>query len=86
MRDFSMGHSKRPPLWDSIDRPSPALACYDPIIVGNPLTEVQSLFGIEDSIVFTNYRRDDFFYRLYNLGGALLATLRISNPETDYRF
>ena len=85
-----MGHSKRPPLWDSIDRPSPALACYDPIIVGNPLievqSEVQSLFGIEDSIVFTNYRRDDFFCRFYNLGGALLAALRISNTETDYRF
>jgi hypothetical protein len=86
-----MGRSERPPLWDSIDRtalspPSPVLSGYDPAIGGNLLIEVQSLFGVEDSTVFTNYRRDDFFCRFYNLGDALLAALRISNPETDYGF
>jgi hypothetical protein len=59
---------------------------YDPAVGGNPLIEVQSLFGIEDSTVLTNYRRDDFFYSFYNLGGALLAALRISNTETEYGF
>jgi hypothetical protein len=53
---------------------------------GNPLIEVPSLFGVEDSTVFTNYRRDDFFYRFYNLGGALPAVLRISNTETDHGY
>ena len=78
-----MGRSERPAALGfnrtALSPPSPVLSCYDPAMGGNPLIEVPSLFGVEDSTVFTNYRRDDFFYRFYNLGGALPAVLRISN-------
>lgn len=59
---------------------------YDPIAAGNPLIAFNLLFGIEDSTDFTNYRRDDFFVTFYNNLGAPLASIRISNTDTDYGF
>jgi len=59
---------------------------YDPAVGGNPLLEFQTLFGIEDSTEFTNFRRDDFFFSFYNMEGDLLAAIRISNADADYGF
>ena len=59
---------------------------YDPVGSGNPLIAFNLLFGIEDSTDFTNYRRDDFFVTFYNNLGAPLASIRISNTDTDYGF
>lgn len=59
---------------------------YDPAVGGNPLLEFQFLIGIEDSTSFTNFRRDDFFISFYNIGGALLAAIRISNRDAQFGF
>lgn len=61
------------------------LVAYDPT-GKNPLVQFDLLFGIEDSTTFTNYRRDDFFISFYNNGGAPLASIRISNQDTEYGF
>ena len=59
---------------------------YDPAEQGNPLISFALLFGIEDSTAETNFRRDDFFVTFYNEPGAPLASIRISNTDTDYGF
>ena len=59
---------------------------YDPVANGNPLVSFALLFGIEDSTDFTNYRRDNFFVTFYNNLGAPLASIRISNTDTEYGF
>tara|TARA_B100001093_G_scaffold417767_1_gene408818 strand:- start:915 stop:1907 length:993 start_codon:yes stop_codon:yes gene_type:complete len=59
---------------------------YDPATGSSPITAFALLFGIEDSTEFTNYRRDDFFVTFYNSNGAALASIRISNTDTDYGF
>jgi hypothetical protein len=74
------------------NRPNGALTAvfrpinYDPAVGGNPLLEFQMLFGIEDSTRLTNFRRDDFFLSFYNMDGALLAAIRISNRDSDFGF
>ncbi len=59
---------------------------YDPVEQGNPLVAFALLFGIEDSTAVTNFRRDDFFVTFYNGPGAPLASIRISNTDTNYGF
>lgn len=57
---------------------------YDPAVSGRSLIRFQSLFGIEDSTSLTSFRRDDFFYTFYNIDGDLLASLRLSNKNSEY--
>ncbi len=59
---------------------------YDPGTGSSAVVAFALLFGIEDSTEFTNYRRDDFFVSFYNNNGAPLASIRISNTDTDYGF
>ena len=59
---------------------------YDPAAQGNPRVSFALLFGVEDSTAETNFRRDDFFVTFYNGAGAPLASIRISNTDTDYGF
>ncbi|MEO1836527.1 MAG: hypothetical protein ABGZ49_13650 [Akkermansiaceae bacterium] len=74
------------------NRPNGALTAvlrpinYDPAVGGNPLLEFHMLFGIEDSTELTQFRRDDFFLSFYNMNGALLAAIRISNQDSDFGF
>ena len=59
---------------------------YNPATESSAVTAFALLFGIEDSTEFTNYRRDDFFVSFYNTNGSALASVRISNTDTDYGF
>lgn len=56
---------------------------YDPND-GSPLIEIETLFGVEDSTSFTNFRRDYFFFSIYNINGDFLGGLRLSNTENDF--
>lgn len=49
---------------------------YDHLATGNPIVEIDTLIGIEDS---TNGRRDDFYLSIYNSSGNRLASIRFDN-------
>lgn len=59
---------------------------FDPVETGNPILEIDTLVGIEDS---TNGRRDDFFLTCYDSSGNRLASIRFDNEDpaaTDTQF
>jgi hypothetical protein len=53
---------------------------YDHVASGEPIVEIDTLLGIEDS---TNNRRDDFYLSIYNSAGNRLASIRFDNQNPD---
>jgi len=51
---------------------------YDHITNGEPIVEIDTLIGIEDS---TNNQRDDFYLSVYNSDGDRLASIRFDNES-----
>ncbi|MEN8678923.1 MAG: hypothetical protein ABF391_02630 [Akkermansiaceae bacterium] len=51
---------------------------YDHVASGEPVVEIDTLLGIEDS---TNNRRDDFYLSIYNSAGDRLASIRFDNQD-----
>jgi hypothetical protein len=54
---------------------------YDHVETGEPIVEIDTLLGIEDS---TNNRRDDFYFSIYNSAGERLASIRFDNQDPDF--
>lgn len=53
---------------------------YDHLATENPIVEIDTILGIEDS---TTNRRDDFFLSIYNSDGNRLASIRFDNQDPN---